>query len=261
MNKALGFFLVIFLFAPLTGWCGGSAEAAAASSAGGGRGKYLAGQGIIIPPSEVHINSYIAAIDYNYPDPPEELGVTLYSGHRYRAATGQHPHSRNRGGATGGGSGRYVLTPGQDGWDLLIFLDVNILIYAFRRDTDNHAEYRAWLEEALVRQAVVGISELVLSSVVRISTHPKIFVTPSTLDEVFHFTEYIRSRSNVISVVPGRTHWSIFQQLCSVVQAKGNLVTDAYLAALSIEKGAEWITSDRDFSRFPGLKWRSPLST
>ena len=89
MNKALGFFLVIFLFAPLTGWCGGSAEAAAASSAGGGRGKYLAGQGIIIPPSEVHINSYIAAIDYNYPDPPEELGVTLYSGHRQISSQGQ----------------------------------------------------------------------------------------------------------------------------------------------------------------------------
>jgi len=86
MNKALGFFLMIFLFAPLTGWCGGGQEAAASSS---GRGKYLAGQGIIIPASEVHINSYIAHIDYNYPDPPEELGVTLYSGHRQISIQGQ----------------------------------------------------------------------------------------------------------------------------------------------------------------------------
>jgi len=91
MNKALGFFLVIFLFAPLTVWCGGAAEAAEAeASAGGGRGKYLAGQGIIIPSSEVHVNSYVASIDYNYPDPTEELGVTLYSGHRQISIQGQN---------------------------------------------------------------------------------------------------------------------------------------------------------------------------
>jgi TolB-like protein len=90
MNKALVFILAIFLLATMTGWCGGGAEAAAAeSSAGGGRGKYLAGQGIIIPPSEVHINSYIAAIDYSYPDPPEELGINLYSGHRQISNQGQ----------------------------------------------------------------------------------------------------------------------------------------------------------------------------
>lgn len=86
MNKVLGFFLVISLFAPLVGWCGGAQESAASSS---GRGKYLAGQGIIIPPSEIHINSYIAHIDYNYPDSPEDLGVTLYSGHRQISTQGQ----------------------------------------------------------------------------------------------------------------------------------------------------------------------------
>jgi len=86
MNKALGFFLVISLFAPLMGWCAGAQESAASSS---GRGKYLAGQGIIIPPSEVHINSYIAHIDYNYPDSLEDLGVTLYSGHRQISTQGQ----------------------------------------------------------------------------------------------------------------------------------------------------------------------------
>ena len=141
----------------------------------------------------------------------------------------------------------------------MILLDANILIYAFRRDLDRHALYRAWLEEALSSEAAVGISDLVLSSVVRITTHPKIFVKPSTLDEVFRYVDYIRSRPNVTRIVPGRTHWSIFQRLCNTVQAKGNLVADAYLAALAIEKGAEWITSDRDFSRFPELRWRAPV--
>ncbi len=141
----------------------------------------------------------------------------------------------------------------------MILIDANILIYAFRRDTDNHSEYRGWLEQTISREGVVGLSELVLSTVVRISTHPRIFIKPSTLDEVFRFIDYVRSRPNVVSVVPGKTHWSLFQQLCRAVEARGNLVTDAYLAALAIEKGAEWITSDRDFSRFPGLKWRTPI--
>jgi toxin-antitoxin system PIN domain toxin len=141
----------------------------------------------------------------------------------------------------------------------VILPDVNVLIYAFRRDTAGHPEYKLWLEEALGQEAVVGVSELVLSSVVRITTHPKIFVKPSTLDEVFQFVEFLKSCSNVVNVLPGRAHWSIFQRLCRAVRARGNLVTDAYFAALAIEKGAEWITSDRDFSRFPGLKWRCPV--
>jgi len=99
----------------------------------------------------------------------------------------------------------------------LILLDANILIYAFRQDTEHHGEYRAWFEEALGKVAAVGIAELVLSSVVRITTHPKIFVKPSTLDEVFQFVDYIRSFPNVVNVLPGRTHWSIFQRLCRAV--------------------------------------------
>ena len=141
----------------------------------------------------------------------------------------------------------------------MILLDANVLIYAFRRDTDNHTRYRAWLEEALAGEPIVGIPDQVFASVVRITTHPKVFVKPSTLDELFQYIHHIRTRSNVVSVVPGRTHWSIFQRLCKAVQARGNLVADAYLAALAIEKGAEWITSDRDFSRFPGLNWRAPV--
>ncbi len=58
---------------------------------------------------------------------------------------------------------------------------------------------------------------------------------------------------------PGPRHWEIFVRLCRAVRVKGNLVQDAYLAALAIESGSEWITTDRDYSRFPGLRWRHPL--
>ena len=59
--------------------------------------------------------------------------------------------------------------------------------------------------------------------------------------------------------MPGARHWAIFERLCKHAGAKGNLVADAYLAALAIERGCEWVTTDRDFSRFEGLKWRHPL--
>jgi predicted nucleic acid-binding protein len=63
----------------------------------------------------------------------------------------------------------------------------------------------------------------------------------------------------LLIVSPGRKHWEIFLRLCREGDARGNLVSDAYHAALAIENGCEWITTDRDFARFPGLKWRSPL--
>jgi hypothetical protein len=63
-----------------------------------------------------------------------------------------------------------------------------------------------------------------------------------------------------VTLVPGERHWDIFQRLCREANAKGNLIPDAYLAALAIESGAEWITTDRDYARFPGLRWRHPLS-
>jgi predicted nucleic acid-binding protein len=63
-----------------------------------------------------------------------------------------------------------------------------------------------------------------------------------------------------VIVAPGPRHWGIFANLCAAVGAKGNLVPDAYLAALALESGSEWVTTDHDFSRFPGLRWRHPLA-
>jgi toxin-antitoxin system PIN domain toxin len=106
---------------------------------------------------------------------------------------------------------------------------------------------------------VYGISELVLSSVVRIVTHPRIFNPPSSLADALGFVNEIRAQPNCVIVTPGVLQWDIFCGLCREAGAKGNLIPDAYLAALAIDSGSEWITTDRDFSRFPGLRWRDPL--
>ena len=141
----------------------------------------------------------------------------------------------------------------------LILLDVNVLVYAHRRDAERHAEYRAWLEGMLAAEQPYGISELVLSGVVRIVTHPKVFVQPTPLAEAIAFCDTLRSQPNATLLAPGPGHWQIFARLCTQAGARGNLVPDAYLAALAIETGSEWITTDGDYRRFPGLRVRHPL--
>ena len=104
-----------------------------------------------------------------------------------------------------------------------------------------------------------GVSELVLSGFVRVVTNPRVFSPHSAVDKALRFAETLRSHPNAVAVAPGPRHWDIFSRLCHETDAKGNIVADAYLAALAIESGSEWITDDRDFSRFPGLRWRHPL--
>jgi toxin-antitoxin system PIN domain toxin len=104
-----------------------------------------------------------------------------------------------------------------------------------------------------------GVSDLVLSGFLRIVTHPRVFVDPSPLAKALAFADEIRSPEHCVLVTPGERHWAIFARLCRSGAVRGNLVPDAYLAALAIEWGCEWITTDRDFSRFPGLRWRHPL--
>jgi len=141
----------------------------------------------------------------------------------------------------------------------LILPDVNVLIYAFRSDADDHTEYKTWLEDVLNGSATFGIATQVLSSVVRICTHPRIFTRPSTAKDVFNFCRVIQEQPNATLVTTGDRHWSIFESLCLEARATGNLAQDAWFAALAIESGCEWITTDRDYSRFPGLKWRAPF--
>ena len=107
--------------------------------------------------------------------------------------------------------------------------------------------------------AGVAVSELALSGCLRVITHPKVFKKPTPLTQALDFLEDFRSREEVHLLGPGAGHWKIFADLCRRSDARGNLVPDAFHAALAIELGCEWLTLDRGFARFPGLKWRHPL--
>jgi uncharacterized protein len=141
----------------------------------------------------------------------------------------------------------------------VILVDVNVLVYAFRRDAPDHQAYAAWLRDRIDSDAAFGMTDLVLSGFVRVVTHPAIFDPPSALDRAIRFAEQIRRHPHCVSVTAGPRHWDIFTALCRETGATGNHVPDAYLAALAIESGSEWISADRGFARFRELRWRHPL--
>jgi hypothetical protein len=142
----------------------------------------------------------------------------------------------------------------------LILVDVNVLLYAHREELADHQAYRDWLTTTVNGDSAYGMSDLVLSSFIRILTNPKAFRPPTPIDQALEAADALRDQPNCVLVSPGPRHWDIFTRLCQDAGVKGDLVADAYLAALAIEVGAEWITTDRDFSRFPGLRWRHPLA-
>jgi hypothetical protein len=142
----------------------------------------------------------------------------------------------------------------------MVLIDANVLVYAHRRDCLNHIAFRRWLEKCISSDQAYGMSDLVLSAFLRIVTHPRIFKVPTRLEDALRFASEVSGPANCVAVSPGTRHWEIFTRLCGAAGVKGNLVSDAYLAALAIESGSEWITTDRDYSRFPGLRWRHPLA-
>jgi uncharacterized protein len=134
-----------------------------------------------------------------------------------------------------------------------------VLVYAHRRDADRHAEYRGWLEQVMNADQPYGVADLVLSGFMRIVTHPKVFKQPTPLPQAAAFCAALRTRPNASLLSPGQRHWQIFTELCTEVGARGNLIPDAYLAAIAIETDSDWITTDHDYRRFSGLRVRHPL--
>ncbi|HVT17717.1 MAG TPA: type II toxin-antitoxin system VapC family toxin [Thermoanaerobaculia bacterium] len=142
----------------------------------------------------------------------------------------------------------------------MLLPDVNVLVYAHRQDGPEYPLYRRWLEGMVGADAAFGMADLVLSGFLRVVTNPRVFAYPTPIDVALSFADGLRALPNCVAVAPGPRHWPIFRRLCREGGAKGNLVPDAFLAALAIESGSEWVTTDRGFARFPGLRWRHPLS-
>jgi len=143
----------------------------------------------------------------------------------------------------------------------VILLDANLLLYAYNQADERHANARTWLEMVLAGSEEVRLAWVTILAFLRIGTNPRAFERPLSLEEaVTHASEWL-ARPMVTVIEPGERHWSILSDLLPSAQAKANLVMDAHLAALAIENGATLCTTDRDFTRFHGLKLRYPLET
>jgi toxin-antitoxin system PIN domain toxin len=136
--------------------------------------------------------------------------------------------------------------------------DVNVLIYAHREDAPEHDRYASWLRALTESDEPFALSETVLAGFLRIVTNPRVFDPPTPMETALAFCQRLVDWPRASLVAPSRRHWDVLTHLCRDI--KGPLVADAYIAALAIEHGCELITTDGDFARFPGLRWRHPLS-
>ena len=141
----------------------------------------------------------------------------------------------------------------------MILIDANVPIYAYDTSSARHLTAKAWLENALATEADVRFGLITLMAFLRVVTNPTVLTRPLSVAAATEISMAWLSRANVRICEPTDRHWPLFAVLATVGQARGPLLMDAHLAALAIEHGATLISTDRDFARFPGLRWSNPL--
>jgi uncharacterized protein len=139
-------------------------------------------------------------------------------------------------------------------------IDANLLLYAYDANSTAHTSARTWLERILSEPAPVGLPYLSICAFLRISTHAGIAGRKVTLDKALTIVDSWLAQPNVRLLSHGDSSWPLLRKTISAGQARGPMVTDAELAAITIEAGGILCTTDRDFARFPGLRWMNPLS-
>ncbi len=140
-------------------------------------------------------------------------------------------------------------------------VDVNVLVYAHRSDLAEHPPYRDALESLANGDEPIGLPDMVLAGFVRVITNRRIFTQPTPPAEAWERVAALRSAPATVPLLPGERHWSLFERLAHQIGARGNDVADAYLAAYAVENNATWMSADRGFARFPGLRWEHPLAS
>jgi toxin-antitoxin system PIN domain toxin len=142
----------------------------------------------------------------------------------------------------------------------VIVIDANLLIYAYDLASADHKKSLVWLENVLSGEEAVGLPWQSMSAFLRIITNRRLAGARVTVEQAVHIVEEWLQQPNVQILVPGDQHWSALRRMILEGRASGPLVSDAEIAALTIEYGGVLYTADRDFARFPGLRWKNPLS-
>jgi hypothetical protein len=141
----------------------------------------------------------------------------------------------------------------------MIVLDVNLLIYAYDKTCNEHERARAWVEDVFSGDETVGLRWQTISAFLRILTYPGTYGERFTMDQAIAIVEEWRALPHVRTLPQGNGYWRLFREMLVTGDVRGKLTTDAALAATTIEYGGILYTNDRDFARFPGLRWVNPL--
>ena len=143
----------------------------------------------------------------------------------------------------------------------MIIPDINLLVYAYNADAPGHEAAKTWFETALnTEEETVGFTWAVVMGFLRIITNPKVLVTPMYFGEGVHYAQSWLIRSNVQIINPGPRHLDILRGIMKDIGTAAFLMTDAHIAAISIEYQGTVYSNDADFGRFSGLQWINPLA-
>lgn len=143
----------------------------------------------------------------------------------------------------------------------MIVPDLNLLLYAVHKESPKHARAASWLEALLTGDEPVGLPWAVSLGFIRITTNPRVFPMPLSVEVALRLVDAWYDRRIVIAIDPGDQHWRVVRTLLTESGTAANLTSDAHLAAICIERGATLHTADADFGRFKGLRWINPLAS
>jgi toxin-antitoxin system PIN domain toxin len=141
----------------------------------------------------------------------------------------------------------------------MIIIDVNLLIYSVNEDSPDHQNAKSWLESAVSGPETVGLPWIVLLAFLRLTTRAGLFRRPLTVEAAFELVDLWLQQPSVTVPEPTARHLQTMRDLIEPLGTAGNLTSDAYLAALAVEHGAELCSTDGDFGRFNRVRWRNPL--
>jgi len=139
-------------------------------------------------------------------------------------------------------------------------VDLNLILYAVNEDAPLHRRARAWWENALSGEEPVGLAWVVILGFLRLATRPVVLPSPLAVGQALGLIHEWFAQPSCVIAHPGDGHWAILRGLCEDSGTAGNLTTDAHLAALAIEHGGTLYSTDGDFARFDGLRYKNPLA-
>jgi toxin-antitoxin system PIN domain toxin len=142
----------------------------------------------------------------------------------------------------------------------VILVDTNLLVFSHNADAEQHIQSRQWLEQQFASGARVGLPWHSLLGFIRLVSNPKIYSKAESPRDAWQQVRDWLILENVWIPQPTERHVRIMDEMFKSTRIGTQDVMDVHLAALAIEHGLILCSTDRDFVRYPTLRWFNPLA-